>query len=83
MLATGDPPLKYQWWVGNSPVTGATSPILAVAGARKAMHQGLYTVQVGRACSLLYLDESCTAIPANNLFADNGDDYIQMQALSC
>lgn len=45
MLAAGDPPLTYQWWVGTSPVDGATAPILAVAGARKALHQGLYSVQ--------------------------------------
>jgi hypothetical protein len=46
VLAAGDAPLAYQWWQGSTPVAGATSPILAVAGARKALHQGVYTVQV-------------------------------------
>lgn len=46
VLAAGDAPLAYQWWLGSTPVEGATSPVLAVAGARKALHQGMYTIQV-------------------------------------
>jgi hypothetical protein len=45
VLAAGDAPLAYQWWLGSTPVAGATAPILAVAGARRALHQGMYTVQ--------------------------------------
>ena len=41
-----DPPLQYQWWAGRSPVAGATDAVLAVVDARKALHQGLYAVQV-------------------------------------
>ncbi len=52
VLAAGDAPLSYQWWTGRSPVEGGTNPILAVAGARKALHQGLYAVQVCRVLSV-------------------------------
>ncbi|WP_193212491.1 Calx-beta domain-containing protein [Luteolibacter marinus] len=42
----GATPVTYQWFRNGTPVAGATSPLLFVASADPALHNGDYTVQV-------------------------------------
>ena len=45
VVATGTPPLAYQWNLAGSPIAGATSPLLLVPNAQ-ASSGGAYTVTV-------------------------------------
>ncbi len=45
VTATGTGPLAYQWWFGNQPINGETSPSLQILGATSA-NAGEYRVVV-------------------------------------
>lgn len=79
VVASGTPPLTYQWRLNGTPIGGATSASYTTPATQAADSGGLYSVVVGNAVTnttsrdaLLTVTQSTAGIPGYNLVAFAG-----------
>lgn len=78
---TGSSPVRYQWYVDNSPISDATSATIALESVQEA-NSGVYTCQVWNDINEAYTDPCTVSITApvapsittqpDDQFVDNG-----------
>ncbi|KAK9824277.1 hypothetical protein WJX72_009110 [[Myrmecia] bisecta] len=68
VVAAGWEPLRYQWYYNGEALGGQTRPRLVLERARKATHQGVYTVQVGNEVDSVLSNEAYVLVEAVDIF---------------